>query len=337
MSSDLRQVTDKLSNKKRRNARRRNAAASNAASSLGDYAAAPPTISSSTASSSSADMGASGSGEAGSNAHVATPTSPCVESPPPNTQDGNGGKMDAAVQGRASEASSGSRLNAPASRTGTGQSSEKGADRFQQAKSSPSGGVAGENMSQEYPFPPPFPFDSTTSTDMHSDDIRNREHPNIEPTKPIAPMDARVSWMDPTKSYFQPFGIRQHDPADHDHVHGDVPGQSGASNWPYSSAMEGGEVPPQHHTEYSASSALLPPNDRRYDSHSSGRRRDPHKKVSHHCLHALLCVFCCGLWIPCWIGACTGLCCVDPTQSAAHVCDSCCPTNPPKPEFDMVL
>jgi hypothetical protein len=56
-------------------------------------------------------------------------------------------------------------------------------------------------------------------------------------------------------------------------------------------------------------------------------------RVSHP-MHCLICLACCGLWLPCWVGACFGWCCQQPLESAATCCDGCC--APQTPTFDTV-
>jgi hypothetical protein len=36
------------------------------------------------------------------------------------------------------------------------------------------------------------------------------------------------------------------------------------------------------------------------------------KRPVNHCCHAMLWLFSGGLWLPCWIGACLGICCQHP-------------------------
>lgn len=80
--------------------------------------------------------------------------------------------------------------------------------------------------------------------------------------------------------------------------------------------------------EMSPATHLLPANDeRRYGS--DGEEGGDEETRVQHCMHALLCVLCCGLWTPCWIGACSGVCCQRPFETASRMCNCCCPSETP--------
>eukprot|EP01122_Echinamoeba_exundans_P002686 TRINITY_DN12647_c0_g1_i1.p1 TRINITY_DN12647_c0_g1~~TRINITY_DN12647_c0_g1_i1.p1 ORF type:complete len:107 (+),score=15.66 TRINITY_DN12647_c0_g1_i1:32-352(+) len=42
-----------------------------------------------------------------------------------------------------------------------------------------------------------------------------------------------------------------------------------------------------------------------------------------HCDHFKCCIFSCGLWLPCWMGACCGCCCYEPPCKPSF-CNMCC-------------
>jgi len=138
--------------------------------------------------------------------------------------------------------------------------------------------------------------------------------PVIEPPHFDVQLESRLSQLDPRS----PFSAQ--------HVYM-APGSSVVVSTPNSDANGGvfsdakascDTMTPRTH--------LLPPNDMRGWRNDEGEEEEEKRRVPHG-VHAMLCALCCGLWLPCWIGACTGVCCEQPFQTASKMCDCCSPSS----------
>jgi hypothetical protein len=110
---------------------------------------------------------------------------------------------------------------------------------------------------------------------------------------------------------------------------GALPETSFLSNQASGSAPEGygslsaGHSPFGHHSKSAVITEPVYGRTRGGDDDSEGDSMDFHprkKKRISHCLHCLICLSCFGLWLPCWVGACLGLCCEQPCNRSPNCC-----------------